>query len=184
MTVSPSFGELLRHYRHRAGFTQTELTERSDLSIYSISNVERDLPHVPRRDTIRRLCAALHLSVPDQMTLIVSQPSLSSALLKPVATSYFPRLRGHEQESAALHTQLCNIAATLIMLCDPDGIEKLHQALHIVHLIALQNAEEVVLLDDSALPRSDLMINAILQTHLFLLNTMMLHDAFGNRLGT
>ena len=62
---SDAFAQLLRRYRLAAGLTQAELAERAGLSVYSISNLERGVGHVPRPATVRLLAEALGL---DDMT--------------------------------------------------------------------------------------------------------------------
>src|SRR5258708_4639398 len=57
-----SSGDLLKQYRITAGLTQEELAERSQMSVRTIGNIERGAPHVPRRDSVRLLAAALSLS--------------------------------------------------------------------------------------------------------------------------
>ncbi|HEV2238018.1 MAG TPA: helix-turn-helix domain-containing protein, partial [Ktedonobacterales bacterium] len=64
MAADPSapFGELLRHYRHAAGLTQSELAERAGLSWRGINDLERGVRRQPRRDTSARLAEALGLA--------------------------------------------------------------------------------------------------------------------------
>lgn len=56
-----AFGNLLKQHRLSAGFTQAELAERAGVSVYSISNLERRVDHVPRLVTVRLLADALGL---------------------------------------------------------------------------------------------------------------------------
>src|SRR5229473_6097488 len=62
------FGGLLRAHRLAAGLTQATLAERSGISSRGIQDLERGL-HEPRRDTLRRLQAALSLSRDEQAAL-------------------------------------------------------------------------------------------------------------------
>jgi tetratricopeptide (TPR) repeat protein/transcriptional regulator with XRE-family HTH domain len=57
-----AFGELLRRYRKAAGLTQEELAERAGLSARGISDLERGIKAVPRKDTVQLLADALGLS--------------------------------------------------------------------------------------------------------------------------
>src|SRR5579862_9360353 len=57
-----AFGELLRRYRKAAGLTQEELAERAGLSARGISDLERGIKAVPRKDTVQLLTDALGLS--------------------------------------------------------------------------------------------------------------------------
>ena len=62
---SPTFGQLLKHYRLAAGLTQEALAERAGVSARGISDIERGLRRAPYRDTINKLAQALELSVAD-----------------------------------------------------------------------------------------------------------------------
>jgi transcriptional regulator with XRE-family HTH domain len=57
-----SFAEQLRGYRLAAGLTQTELADRSSLSVRAISDLERGMKRAPRPHTITQLARALRLS--------------------------------------------------------------------------------------------------------------------------
>ncbi len=62
------FASLLRRYRRRSGLTQEELAQRADLSLASVSLLERGLTRAPHKDTVELLIAALELA-PDEATL-------------------------------------------------------------------------------------------------------------------
>ena len=49
------FGKLLHSYRIAAQLTQEQLAELAGLSVHSISNLERGVPHLPRADTLHLL---------------------------------------------------------------------------------------------------------------------------------
>ncbi|HKT39109.1 MAG TPA: BREX system ATP-binding domain-containing protein, partial [Ktedonobacterales bacterium] len=57
-----AFGDLLRRHRIFAGMSQEELAERAGLSARAISDLERGVKRVPRRDTLQLLVEALELS--------------------------------------------------------------------------------------------------------------------------
>ncbi|HEX5547944.1 MAG TPA: tetratricopeptide repeat protein [Ktedonobacterales bacterium] len=57
-----AFGDLLRRHRIFAGMSQEELAERAGLSARAISDLERGVKRVPRRDTLQLLVEALDLS--------------------------------------------------------------------------------------------------------------------------
>jgi predicted ATPase/transcriptional regulator with XRE-family HTH domain/Tfp pilus assembly protein PilF len=63
-------GTLLRRYRRAAGLTQEELAERAGLSPHSVSNLERGVRHLPRKDTMRLLADALKLSREEHAALL------------------------------------------------------------------------------------------------------------------
>jgi transcriptional regulator with XRE-family HTH domain len=54
-------GQLIRTYRIMAGLTQEELSEKSDLSVRALRNLELDKVNRPRRRTLQRLAPALEL---------------------------------------------------------------------------------------------------------------------------
>ncbi|WP_199041723.1 tetratricopeptide repeat protein [Glycomyces salinus] len=60
----PEFGAVLKEYRERAGLTQRDLAERSDVSLAAIRDMEQGRSRRPRRESVRGLAAALEL--PDQ----------------------------------------------------------------------------------------------------------------------
>src|SRR5690348_16518960 len=57
-----SLGALLRRLRAQAQMTQEELAESAGISVRSVSDLERGVNSVARRDTARRLADALHLA--------------------------------------------------------------------------------------------------------------------------
>ena len=60
--AQPSFADVLRRARRRAGLTQEELAERAGLSARAITAIERGISRAPHKTTIELLCAALELS--------------------------------------------------------------------------------------------------------------------------
>ena len=56
-----AFGALLKRHRRAAGLTQEDLAARAGVSVYSVSNLERGVGHVPRPSTLRLLADALGL---------------------------------------------------------------------------------------------------------------------------
>ena len=99
MDTSRPFGELLRTYRSAAGLTQEELAERSGLSVDAIGLLERGARRSPRRDTVQRLVAALHLADDERVALqdaARARPSRGhggSAALPTPATRFVGRSR-------------------------------------------------------------------------------------------
>jgi tetratricopeptide (TPR) repeat protein/transcriptional regulator with XRE-family HTH domain len=59
-----AFGTLLRSLRIAAGLTQEELAEAAELSVRSVSDLERGVSQNPRNETARLLAEALRLSGP------------------------------------------------------------------------------------------------------------------------
>jgi DNA-binding CsgD family transcriptional regulator/transcriptional regulator with XRE-family HTH domain/tetratricopeptide (TPR) repeat protein len=59
--LRPTFADLLRRHRQRAGLTQEELAERAGLSVRGVSDLERGVRQWPRPETADRLADALGL---------------------------------------------------------------------------------------------------------------------------
>lgn len=59
---SKSLGELIRQCRLAAGLTQEELSEKTDLSVRTVRNLEQDKVERPRRSTLQRLEVGLNLN--------------------------------------------------------------------------------------------------------------------------
>jgi transcriptional regulator with XRE-family HTH domain len=66
------FGELLRGYRGTRGLTQEELAERSGLSVYAISMLERGARTAPRSSTVESLARALELVASERDALVAA----------------------------------------------------------------------------------------------------------------
>jgi DNA-binding XRE family transcriptional regulator len=62
------FGELLRRYRERAGFSQARLAEVANLSLRGINDLERGQRQSPRWNTVIRLADALRLTPAERDT--------------------------------------------------------------------------------------------------------------------
>ena len=65
-----SFGQMLKRYRLRMGFSQERLAEEAGLSATQISDLERDRRARPHPDTLRRLAGALGLAERERETLV------------------------------------------------------------------------------------------------------------------
>jgi predicted ATPase/DNA-binding XRE family transcriptional regulator len=151
-TPPQTIGVLLRRYRIAAGLTQEALAARSGVSVYSISNLERDVGHTPRKDTLALLADALGLSVDQRAVLQVAAVRLrtSHAAMTPTAAAairktppyHVPtpptRLIGRENELAALGALLRGQAddyeagSRLVTFCGPPGVGKTRLALEVV----------------------------------------------------
>jgi predicted ATPase/DNA-binding XRE family transcriptional regulator len=57
----PTFGQLLRSYRRKAGYSQEHLAERAGLSVGAIGALEQGLRRAPHHDTVRALADALEI---------------------------------------------------------------------------------------------------------------------------
>jgi transcriptional regulator with XRE-family HTH domain len=54
-------GELIRGYRTAAGLTQEELSEKAEISVRAVRNLELGLVRLPRHGTLQRIAVALGL---------------------------------------------------------------------------------------------------------------------------
>ncbi|MGH2558347.1 MAG: ATP-binding protein [Thermomicrobiales bacterium] len=140
-----SVASLLRHLRLDRGWTQEELAERAGLSARGISDLERGLRRMPRRDTVELLAAALVLSADEQAQLAsaigprvrsmpargagvpTTGPSSVTAGMPAPLTSFV----GREREVAAV----CNLPGAahvrLVTLTGASGVGKTRLALQV-----------------------------------------------------
>jgi tetratricopeptide (TPR) repeat protein/transcriptional regulator with XRE-family HTH domain len=125
-TPSPAFGTLLRRYRRAAGLTQEQLAEHAALSLRSISDLERGVPHVPRKETVALLAEALALAPPDSRAFTaaahrLAAPAPAIATLPSVAT---PQFVGRTRELATLERHLAGEGPPVLLLAGEPGIGK------------------------------------------------------------
>ena len=125
----PSFGELLREARQRAGLTQTELAARASLSMRGIQDLERGVRRRPHPASARQLADALRLSGEDRRALmdaaVGSAPGATSIGLPPRTTSFV----GRGTELARIAQLL--LTSRLITLCGAGGVGKTRLALEV-----------------------------------------------------
>ncbi|HET7037253.1 MAG TPA: tetratricopeptide repeat protein [Thermomicrobiaceae bacterium] len=132
------FGELLRSYRVAAGLTQEELAERAGISARAVSDLERGVNRVPRRDTLGMLVDALQLPrderarwegarrrlavrpAPQQRPATAAMGNLPA----PVAS-----VIGRESETGALVSLLGTPDVRLVTVTGPAGVGKTTVAL-------------------------------------------------------
>ena len=77
-----SFADLLRGFRGARGLTQEDLAERSGLSVYAISMLERGVRTAPRSSTVELLARALELDAAEHAALAAAaraRPARSDA---------------------------------------------------------------------------------------------------------
>ena len=92
VTVSPTFGSLLRGHRLAAGLTQELLAERSGVGKRTLQDLELGATR-PRRESVRRLIAALALTseARDQLEAVASAPRCGRSLSRAANASAPPR---------------------------------------------------------------------------------------------
>ena len=69
MTV-PTFGDLVKQYRRRAGLTQRQLAERAKLDFTYVSKIEGNRVPPPARDSIEAMATVLKLNPEEREGLI------------------------------------------------------------------------------------------------------------------
>lgn len=148
--ASPTLASLIRRHRLTAGLSQEDLSERSGLSVRTISDLERGLHLTPHPETTRMVADGLELSGPERAILIAAarpelapgppQPPLSSIAAPVDARAAIPTvpdaLIGRDQEIADLVSLLSLGAARLITLTGPGGVGKTRLALEVARDLA------------------------------------------------
>ena len=148
--MTPSFGALIRQLRLANGLTQAVLAERAGVAERTIQELERRAAR-PRRDTVRRLIAALNPppeersqleSIPPSPRRVVSDSGplrqqgrrqLSDTVGRhpgnlPMLRS---RLIGREQETEAVRQLLLDAEVALVTLTGTGGVGKTRLALQV-----------------------------------------------------
>ncbi len=137
---APTFGSLLKRYRRAASLTQEALAERAQISVDTISALERSVSLSPRTDTLDRLADALgltptqraHLQAAARGLLSPGEPAMVSLRLA-AASASLPPLVGRKQELARLERHLAGEGSPLLLLAGEPGIGKsrlLDEVLH------------------------------------------------------
>ncbi len=148
----PRFADLLRRRRLASGLTQEALAARAGISTRAVSDLERGLHAVPRRDTLALLCDALERAGDERATFAaaahrVPRPRLaSSTSLDPVTQRTtagavtrssqkdslpvpLTPLFGRHAERTALDALMRNGGDRLVTLTGPGGVGKTRLAL-------------------------------------------------------
>lgn len=156
-------GQFIRQYRRAAQLTQEALAERAGVSVYTISNLERGVRHMPRMDTLQLLADALGLTDDTQRqalyeaaqapALACEQRSADRSSIGMRGCGYLPMpptpLVGRECEvamlGALLQTREGRMARVrLVTLVGPPGVGKTRLALEVAHLLDRDSQDDVV----------------------------------------
>jgi len=174
---TPSLGVMLRRLRHAAGLSQMELAERAGVSMRTVSNIENDTPHTPRRDTVERLADALNLAPREVAELLAVASVASHAPAQEIATPpdvtraaallpFLPLpLLGREREMAALTQSLQRTTGNRGSLCTltgPAGVGKTCLAQAVAHAVQQTYRDGAVFVSLAALDDPRRVAQAIL----------------------
>lgn len=136
--VAPTFAHLLKRHRLAAGLMQDDLAERAGLSTRGISDLERGVRRLPRRQTVQALVAALGLSAHEGAELRAAARRLSPGSAGPGAVPLAasarahlrsdqraePPLVGRAHEIALLERFLAGEGPPVLLLAGEPGIGK------------------------------------------------------------
>jgi predicted ATPase len=166
----PTFAELLRGARLRAGLTQETLAERASMSVRGISDLERGIHQAPRRDTLDLLSEALELSVDERRTWervrsgsdartaapTAESPAAAGNLPQPLTAIF-----GRNDEISRLAALLRQSEVRLVTVTGPGGVGKTRLALAVAHAALDDRPEGVWFLPLAAVADPGLVLPSI-----------------------
>jgi predicted ATPase/DNA-binding XRE family transcriptional regulator len=140
--AQPRFGDLLRHYRQVAGFSQQHLAEKARMSVNAVSLLERGVRRAPHSTTLRQLTEALDLSADEASELEAAAlrarargqgehpvAGVPGGNLPYAVTSFV----GRDGEIAELRTMVLDEARRLVTVVGPGGVGKSRLVLEMAH---------------------------------------------------
>jgi predicted ATPase/DNA-binding XRE family transcriptional regulator len=138
---SPVFADLLRAHRVAAGLSQEALAGHADLSLQTVSRLERGGRRGPRRETVFALAQALRLS--EMQTAALESAAYRRRHLQPAPPPHPPGLPritspilGREADLAVLPFMLRQPEVRLLTLVGPAGVGKTRLAVEVTVLAA------------------------------------------------
>ena len=161
----PGWGELLRHYRGRAGLTQAELAARAGISSRTIQDLERGRVGVPRRSTVALLARALSLSPEERAALDgAGRPRADAAAEAPRGLPMpMTPMVDREREVERIGAYLLRTGTRLLTLTGTGGVGKTRLALQAAATIGDGFADGVVFVPLATVRDPELVLAAIAQ---------------------
>ena len=168
-----AWGELLRHYRGRAGLTQEQMAEWAGLSTRGVQDLENGRSRVPHAVTVQRLAQALGLPAEEQAQLEAAarQPSLIRNADRGKMQDRAPELRGlplprwplvdRERERSALAMLITHGASRLVTLTGVGGVGKTRLAIELATDVGASFADGTLFVSLAALRDPALVMSTI-----------------------